>query len=476
MNRNLQQTKKKEIVESIRREIEKGNFKRREQIPSRITLSKRYRVNPKTIDRAIATLVEQNILFTRGRRGTFVHASALLDSSAIYTDSFKNLSTNQPDPASYSSAYLQVGTAELNPYFFLEHCTKRMSNLTQGLIELSFPSWKKWIRNAAELSDIVRENVSMREGKRYTEDNLILLGGKFQTIRLITQNLANPKDIVIVGKPLVYSYRRIFEELGLEVWEMDRTETGLSADTLLELNTLALDKRRRIAFLYINLQLDYPDNDVGAIALAMRQLLITADALDINIVEEFEDHEIVFKMQPTFHDVATEPIANVISIRTYSKLLAMYNELRVVMGPAAFLARFREDKALEVNYGVLYEVLAAMLLEANIFSSASAPITKGMKVRMDKAVDICRAVLDQWAMIRIPASGLCFWLHAKRGYHFYVPLQRLKKLDLLLEPAVEQLSYPIKTSALLLGFGDGDTHKLKKVVEYIGAEMEKVYC
>lgn len=468
----LNTSKKDFIVDQLLNDIDKGTLKRNEQLPNRKLLAKRFAVDPKTIDRAILQLVECKVLETVSRKGTYVKEVALLSSNNLYGNFFSGTARAELSLTHANNMYVQMGTTELNPYFFLQHCMKQIGRLTIRLIQQSIDSWKGYERAQAQLNDSIRNNLSMREGKCYVKKNFMLLSGRYAALRLIAKQLICPADIVVMAFPAVLP-PTIFEELGAEVWGINRSSKGIRAAELKYLQEQANKTNRRIALLYTNLQLDYTAGNLEKMKQEMAALLVTSERFKISIIEEFEDHELTYQLMPTFADVATRTLGHVISIRSYSKLLAMYNELRLILAPANFIDRLSKQDKLEVNYGFLYHVLAIMLLEDKIFMRVAEPITNNFKVHLDRLLKQCDEALGPWIDIATPISGISFWISAKRGHMLYVPMQKIKNLKLQITCNMQQTTSLVKTENLLLGFGNGDTKELKQALLMIGNETAK---
>jgi|GEM_PF-5024648 len=473
MNKTKLYTSKKDyIVDQLLTDIDQGTLKRNEQIPNRKLLAKRFAVDPKTIDRAILQLVEWKVLETVSRKGTYVKPAALLSSSDLYGDVFSGIAVDEPSITDTTCAYVQLGPKEVNPYFFLQHCMKQIGRLTIKLIQQSFDAWAGYASDNALLSDRVCNNLSMREGKSYEKKNFMLLSGRYPALKLIAKQLISPGDIVVMAYPSLL-VPAVFEALGAEIWWTRRTLDGIKAADLKRLYERAYNENRRIALLYTNLQLDYAVSNLERTTQAMAELLVVSEQLKVSIIEEFEDHELVYHVMPTFADIAKRTMEHVISIRSYSKLLAMYNELRIVLAPANFIDRLRKQDKLEVDYGFLYRVLATMLLEENIFIRVAEPIANSLKVHMGRLLKKCEKVLGSWVNVTMPLSGICFWLSAKQGCNLYIPMQKINKLKLKVSCHMQQTAALIKTDNILLGFGDGDTKELKQALLMIGDETAK---
>ncbi|MEH6304241.1 GntR family transcriptional regulator [Olivibacter sp. CPCC 100613] len=465
-------SKKRKIIENLIRDIRSGVLKRNEQIPNRKELARRFSVNPKTIDRAVGNLTERGILMTRQRQGTYVTPQALLDSEEIYGKYFSP-SVGSRRQVRELSPYIAVGSAELNPFFFLQPCMKKISQVTQGLIQQPLDTWIGLSAIPNRLRDVLLKNVSMREGKYYGAENFKLLSGRLHTIRLIARLLLQPDDIVIMTRPSLLN-ETLFTDLGAEVWTVPQTNCGARATEVRRLSEKASLQGRHIALLYTNLQSDYGACEGEDRKQAMYDLLLLTAQLDMVLVEEFEDHEMMYEHVLTFADVAQEPMNHVVSIRSYSKLLVMYNELRVVLAAADFIALLKEWDDRDVEYGFLYEVLAARLLEANIFAGVTAPVTEYLRVQMRLLVEKCAKVLGTWVEVTPPASGTSFWIKARKDYEILVPVNKIRELNML--PRRSLVGPPvIKTKSLLLGFGNGATQELYQTIQIIAGEMHRHY-
>lgn len=465
-------SKKKEIIENLTEDIHSGILRRNERIPSRKELAKQFSVDPKTIDRAVSDLTERGILTTKQRQGTYVTPQALLDSEEIYGKQFKPLVRSGQKVADFAP-YVILGSTELNPFFFLQPCMKKISQVTLGLIQQPLDSWLGLSADPNRLRDVLLKNVSMREGKYYAAENFKLLSGRLHTLRLIARLLLQPGDIVIMMQPALLN-KRLFTELGAEVWTVPQTNCGARAADVKRLSEEALLQKRHIALLYTNLQTDYGACEGEGKKQAMHELLLLTAQLGIVLVEEFEDHEIMYEHVFTFSDVAQTPMNHVVSIRSYSKLLAMYNELRIVLAAANFISLLKDWDDHDVDYGFLYEVLATRLLEANIFTSAMVPITKSLKVQMRQLVKKCNKVLGNWVDVMTPLCGASFWITALGEHEIIVPINKMRELNVHLKGIYKEVPI-VKTKSLLLGFGDGATKELRQAIKIIGGEMNSRY-
>jgi GntR family transcriptional regulator len=80
-----QATKHGAVASSLREEIERGDWKAGERIPSEQIIAKRFGVAYMTARQAVASLVAEGILERVARKGTFVSGAAQPASSAAKT-------------------------------------------------------------------------------------------------------------------------------------------------------------------------------------------------------------------------------------------------------------------------------------------------------------------------------------------------------------------------------------------------------
>lgn len=467
-------SKREIIIESIINDITDGRFARGAQIPNRKLLAGRFKVNTKTIDRAINQLISRKVLYVLKGIGTFVDQTALLASDLIYSDRFLRRKVKSRLPAS-ESTYFQLGSHGINPFYFLANCMKSISTLTLRLINQSADKWAQSYTFREKLTLLMREDLSAREGKYYREDNFIVLQGRYHAIESILRLVINQGDIAVLAEPVPIGLLTVLRQVGAEVWTLPRTEKGIEAIGLTNLYRKATIIGKNIKLVYTNLQTDYAELQQGDIRRAMLKLLNCTERLGMLLLEEYEDHELSYQRQIVFSDISTKPVGHVVSIRSFGKMLGMYNELRMILAPRNIIEALLPAKESEINYGTLYEKLAIRILQKNIFAKVSIPVTLHYRNVRDTLITYCERRLKDWVDVVKPNSGCTMWLIAKSECRILVPVYRLQgeqtywNFDGPLKEGVAEVPY------LLLGFGEGNSRNMELALEYIAQEMNGRY-
>lgn len=465
-------TKKQIIIEAIIKDIARGTLRRGAKVPNRKSLAKRFGVNVKTVDSAVSVLLDRKVLYTERGRGTFVNHTALLESDSFYDDRFFKKKRTKFEKLIKRNTCFQLGSQEVNPLYFLANCMKSISTLTHRLINQPPEKWMQFYRFGEKLSHLMREDLSVREGKYYKESNFMVLTGRYHTLKSIMHLILKEGDVIVVSAVVSPGIFALLTQLKVKIWSLPPTGKGISATKLKGLYKEAEKRNERIVMVYTNLQVDYTEGVTREIVKSMGDLLKCTEELGLVLLEEYEDHEISYQKQITFSDIASTAMGHVISVRSFSKLLPMYNELRMVLAPMSLIESLQFAKLTEGNYGSLYEKLAIRILQKNIFSQVAAPVSFHFKNVRDGLIAYCEKKMKNWVDILKPSSGCVLLLIAKADYEFLIPLERLRDIQLYynnFNGAAK--NEKITTRYLQIGFGEGNSRNIELALEYIVEEM-----
>lgn len=84
-----------QIAAWVKEEIQKGNFKEEEQIPSTNQFASAYKINPATVGKGFNLLVEEGILYKKRGIGMFVKAGACQTLKDVARQTFMKEKLNQ---------------------------------------------------------------------------------------------------------------------------------------------------------------------------------------------------------------------------------------------------------------------------------------------------------------------------------------------------------------------------------------------
>jgi len=229
-------------------------------------------------------------------------------------------------------------------------------------------------------------------------------------LHLICTNFTHPGDIIFVEEPTYFFGLRIFADHDLRLIPINTDENGLLIESLEEKLT-----EFRPKFLYV---IPTYQNPTGQTLSPERrkQLLNLSRQHDFIVVADEVYHFLSYSGQPPKPFAAETEAGNIISLGSFSKILAPGLRLGWIQANAELINRFVNSGLLDSGGGM------------NPFTSAivcSVLETEGLDQNINKLITVYRArIAGMDAALRmhlpgveytLPKGGYFFWIHLPNG-------------------------------------------------------------
>jgi 2-aminoadipate transaminase len=259
-----------------------------------------------------------------------------------------------------------------------------------------------------ELRTWIAEYMSGDGVANFTADNVQVVNGAKHGLELVCRLLLDEGDSIVVTAPTYFTAIPIFRSFGVEFIEIPQDTDGLMVDELRR--TLEYGKRnghRLPKFIY-----DVPDfhNPTGVtMSCARREALVElANTFGIYIVEDSPYRKVRFEgeSQPTLKALDHEN--TVLTLGTFSKLLAPGLRIGWIAGPREILARIVQLKS-DGGSCPLTQRLIIEFCRAGRLPAHTRRVQEVYRSHRDRMVVAIRRELPE-ARVEVPHGGYYLWL------------------------------------------------------------------
>ncbi len=247
-------------------------------------------------------------------------------------------------------------------------------------------------------------------GVSVPQDNLLMTSGASHGLDLAAATLARPGDTVIVESPTYFHALGLLRRRGLQVEAVPVDGEGILVDAL-----EALLQRVCPAFVY-TIPVFHNPAGVTASPDRRRALIRLAETHDFQIVAD-EVYQLLSFGPPPPPPLRTFGPRRVVSLNSFSKILAPGLRLGWIEAEPEVLARLTDDGALQSGGGVSpwTQALIRPLLEDGIVAETINELRVGYRARAEALDEGLRAALGAQAVLRKPDGGYFCWVELPRG-------------------------------------------------------------
>lgn len=252
--------------------------------------------------------------------------------------------------------------------------------------------------------------VEASTGVSVPQDNLLMTSGASHGLDLAAAALARPGDTVIVEAPTYFHALGLLRGRGLNIEAVPVDDEGIQVDAL-----EALLQRVRPAFVY-TIPVFHNPAGVTASPDRRRALIKLAEAHDFYVVAD-EVYQLLSFGPPPPAPLRTFGPKRVVSLSSFSKILAPGLRLGWVEAELELLAKLADDGALQSGGGVSpwTQALIRPLLEEGVLLEIVKELQAGYQLRAEALDEGLRAALGPQAKLRKPDGGYFSWVELPRG-------------------------------------------------------------
>ncbi|MNK01072.1 putative HTH-type transcriptional regulator YjiR [compost metagenome] len=464
------QTLVEQIAEVIRKEIISGRLERGAPLPGSRVLAEDIKVNRKTVVYAYEYLIAEGWLESKHKSGTFV--SKNLPAIKKNLPGFQKQKSNF-EYVSYDSFTLTDHPLDANLIVFNEGGPDTRlvprKELSRAYKQI-FQRKGKWgllgygsEKGDLKLREMLTVMLSRDRGLQVDVDNICVTRGSQMAIYLAAKVLVNPGDCIAMEAPGYYAVRKIFQESGAVVKEVEVDEDGINVDALEELCLTT-----KIKAVYVTPHHQFPTTVIMKAGRRL-QLLELSIKYKFAVIEDDYDHEYHFGAGNKLALASNEKAANVIYISSLSKLIAPAIRIGYITGPLDFMQSLVNLRVQIDRQGdTILEHAIAELMEDGTISRHARKVVAIYKSRRNLMEACLKENFGSAITFYKPEGGLAYWIKFNEPIDFskYTELLRQKGVQIIPPGSFYLNGQP--ANYLRLGYGSLNNDELINGLKIMG--------
>lgn len=408
IDRNSEEPIYRQLIRSIRMQIESGDLPAGARLPASRTLAKNIDVSRISVVNAYAELRAEGYLSAHAGRGTFVAK----DSSAAATSASPTQATgsNLPDHSMRDMMRLARRAGVINfshgappPEFF------PMAQLRDALnIVLERDGARALTYEVAEgytpLRSAVRDYVSAL-GIQTRTDNVLITGGAQQAIDLVIQALVAEGETIVTSNPTYIGLIDIARTRRIQIQGIHTDEYGIRIDCL---EQYLMENSPKL--IYVQPSFLNPTGQVMPLH-RRRQLLNLANDYNIPVLEDAVYYEFRFEGEPLPPLKALDETGVVIHVSAYTKMLLPGMRIGYLIADHAYHERLvRVKQAADISTSGLNQRAIHLMLQRGVIAQQLERNNRELRRRRDTALRAAEEYLPQGTHWTVPQGGLYLWM------------------------------------------------------------------
>ncbi|TVX85261.1 PLP-dependent aminotransferase family protein [Paenibacillus agilis] len=386
----------RQIYESYRTKILKGELQSGERIPSTRELSTQLQVSRNIIVEAYEQLFAEGYIVGRHGSGTFVAEGTYLETRHHN----QMLSMLDPEPTIRLSSE-QHDMVDFRPGIPALALFPRKIWMQLAQQECTHAPDEAWGYGKPEgllkLRSILARYLLRTRGVVCHPEQLIITTGATQSISLITKLLLTPTSDVILEDPITHEIHTIFTQPGARLCPVPVDQQGMI--------THALPLHTRPGFVYVTPSHQYPLGGVLPIQRRV-QLINFARTTDCYIVEDDYDSEFRYESAPISSLQGLDP-DRVIYIGTFSKILSPALRIGYLILPQTLIERGRNLKWLtDLHTPTWEQMILARFIEEGHLERHIAKMKKIYRKRRNHLIDSLTEKFGEQVTVLGHSTGL----------------------------------------------------------------------
>lgn len=376
----------RQLYEFIRAEIGSGVLSPGEKIPPTRDLASQLGLNRTTVSAAYSLLESEGWISGQVGRGSFVSADAPVLSNAAPTEELISFASSRPAESQFPLAEFQATVREVT------------SGAEAGtILQLGSPA------GYAPLREHLLE-AARREGTAAGDDEVLITSGCQQALDLIERVLAGRGETVVIEDPVYHGQKNVFLRGNTRLVGVPVTRDGIDMQAL---SRALLAERPRLLLLTPNFQ-----NPTGtSLSLHAREAIVRlARETGTLLVENDIYGELRYRGTPLPSLKALDP-ANVVLIRSFSKIA--FPGLRVgwVLAPAAIVSRMTEARQwCDLHTDQLSQAILFRFAQSGRLAAHLHRVRERGTERLAAALSGCAHSLPSGTTWTTPEGGMSLWV------------------------------------------------------------------
>lgn len=455
--------------------IRKGILLPGQRLPSTRELATLLTINRRTIVKAYDDLLAQGWFESHTGNGTFVshHLPKIQPQTLPYTAE-KQLNpgkkagfyfTTTPHlyrswSAERTKFHLDDGLPDTRQAPLEELSRAYRSQLLTGdrYMRLGYgdPNGSLWLRQ--ELAAYLSET----RGLKITPENILIVRGTIMGIYLVSNNLLQAGDNVVVGELSWLGANVNFLQTGANLLKIPVDEYGIDIDALEQ-----LCRQQPIRLVYVTSHHHYPTT------VALRpdrriRLLRLAEEYGFIIFEDDYDYDFHYPGKPLLPLASADHAGMVLYCGSFSKAISPAFRIGYLVGSEdviQHLAKLRRN--MDRQGDIILENAIAELLQGGIIQRHLRKSLRLYKERRDVFCALLKTYLNKYATFQVPDGGMAVWTAFDPQINLTVLAQNARRKDLYFSDGAE-----LGVNATRLGFASSTPEELEQSVSILAKLIE----
>lgn len=400
----------RQLIRSIRMQIESGDLPAGTRLPASRTLAKEIDVSRISVVNAYAELRAEGYLSAHAGRGTFVAKDSSPAASTVATAPRPDINDNLPDYSLRDMMRLARRPGVINfshgappPEFFPMHQLRDAVNTVlerDGSRALTYEVAEGY----GPLRAAVRDYVSAL-GIQTRPDNVLITGGAQQALDLIVQSFVAEGETIVTSNPTYIGLIDIARTRRIQMHGICCDEHGIRTDSL---EQYLMEHQPRLIFVqpsFLN-----PTGQVMPLH-RRRQLLNIANDYDVSVVEDAVYHEFRFEGEALPPLKALDETGIVIHVSAYTKMLLPGMRIGYLIADSTHHERLvRVKHAADISTSGLNQRAIHLMLQRGVIAQQLERNNRELRRRRDTALAALERHMPEETNWFVPEGGLYLWV------------------------------------------------------------------
>lgn len=465
-----------QVVEAIVDAVRTGRLPRGTTLPGARTLAASLGVDRGTVDIAIDELEAQGVLLVRPRRRPRVVGlparlvqpatrPATLPSTTVGFDirtPLVNDSDSDTDPPDTIAMWGGTPDVSLLPREALARAWRAAALGRRGEALLGYGDARGVVALREQIALLLRES----RGVAATADDVLVTRGAQMALDLVARTFVAAGDVVVVEDPCYPPARAVFAARGARMVPLAVDDEGIDVEGLARL--LLTTPVRAIV---LTPHHHYPTTVTMSAARRQRLLALCARRR-VLVVEDDYDHEFHYGSRPRAPLLADDVAGVVVSIGSFSKLLAPGLRTGWITGPRAAVEALVHTRRIVDRQGdhVLEQAVATLLADGDVARHARR-MRRVYRRRRNLLVELVRTHLSGAVRCEVPDGGMALWLHVADDIDLDRWVMRARAAGVVLQPTRSLYADGQLRQRLRLGFAGNSEERLVDAVERLAQAL-----
>jgi 2-aminoadipate transaminase len=313
------------------------------------------------------------------------------------------------------------------------------------------------------LIELICARLATIDGRASQPDQILITAGVSQALDLICDLCTQPGDVALVESPVYHFGLRILRDHGLQLVPVAADEDGLRLDALEDALAQLRRTHQRPRLLYTVPTFNNPTG--SNLAAARREpLMQLAAAHDLLVLEDDVYRELWFDAPPPPSLTHYGPLANVVRLGSFSKILAPGLRLGWLQADPALVRRAAQSGLLTSGGGINHFTahMVAAYLRSNVLDEHVAQLRTAYRARRDVLAAALAHYLPTACRFAPPGGGFFIWLELPDGMDSTALLPRAEAARVAYVPGSHFHSDGGGQRHLRLAFSLLSTHEMEE--------------